>query len=121
MAASRTPDIALRVLDGTPLRSGEPRSGAGLALAWISGNELAQASAGSNRPSSIARRHGGGGRWPRRITIVHSTTVPAISEMANSVIGPKPRRAYLVTLTAVPQNSDAVISAASRLLPVLTL
>jgi len=35
-----------------------------------------------------------------------------ITEMASSVIGPKPLRAYLVTLTAVPQNRDAVISAA---------
>jgi hypothetical protein len=39
--------------------------------------------------------------------------------MASSVIGPKPRRAYLVTLTAVPQNSDAVISAASGSLVII--
>ena len=51
--------------------------------------------------------------------MTHSTAVPATSEMANSVIGPKPRRAYLVTLTAVPQNSDAVTSAASGSLVII--
>ena len=41
--------------------------------------------------------------------------------MASSVIGPKPRRAYLVTLTAVPQNSDAMISAASGSLVIIVV
>jgi hypothetical protein len=39
--------------------------------------------------------------------------------MASRVIGPKPPRAYLVTLTAIPQNSDAVISAASDSLVII--
>ena len=51
--------------------------------------------------------------------MIHSTAVPAISEIASSVIGPKPRRAYLVTLTAVPQNNEAMISAASGSLVII--